>query len=294
MNINSRIDLLSIGSDALFMRNALYFRAGIESSTLKEHLDNTNMDFPKDNDKRFSELRAQTLAGEVIPAFRIAQWKANKHPTIIYHHGAFEQAYDHSFQRLFPTQMLGIPANFIVIRAPYSVNIRDFKSGTRTLENYTAMLAVSTKLIEHLVSMVREIGSESVLVAGVDLGGFIANIHHTYYNTADYYKPCLAGTSINEALLNSAYSKLMSPLALKNKEKVTKVLDFEEDFAKVDNSNVYPLLARYDKVIDLERQSKHYKKENTTIIDKGHILGMMSLRTLRGHILKFAHDYGKD
>ncbi len=294
MNINSKIDLLSISSDAFFMKKSLYFREGVESSNLKEHLSNTVIDFPKDNDKRFSEIRAKTLVGEVIPAFRIAQWKADNYPTIIYHHGALEEAYDHSFQRIFPTQMVRIPVNFIVVRSPYYEKSRDFKSGIRNLDNYTALLATSTELIEHLVTMVKGIGSKSVTVAGSDMGGFISNIHHTYFNSADYYKPCLAGTSIDDAFLNTAYSKLMSPMALNNKKKIREVLNFEEDFSIVDNSNVYPLLARHDQFIDMDRQKKFYKNENVTIIDKGHITGAMSLRPLRQHILKFVYDYGKE
>ncbi|KUO59470.1 MAG: hypothetical protein APF84_19385 [Gracilibacter sp. BRH_c7a] len=294
MNINSRIDLLSISSDAFFMKKALYFRDGIESSNLKEHLDNTVIDFPKGTDKRFSEMRAKTLVGEVIPAFRIAQWKADKYPTIIYHHGALEEAYDHSFQRIFPTQMIKIPVNFIVVRSPFYANPRDFKSGIRSLDNFTALLATSTKLIEHLVLMAREIGSEFVTVAGLDMGGFISNIHHTYFNSADYYKPCLAGTSIDETFLNTVYSKLMSPLALNNKDMIRKALNLEKDFSQVDNSKVHPLLAKYDRVVELNRQKKYYRDENITIIDKGHITGTMSLRSLRQHILKFVYDYGKE
>jgi predicted nucleic acid-binding protein len=37
---------------------------------------------------------------------------------------------------------------------------------------------------------------------------------------------------------------MVSPLALANKDKIKEILTFEEDFCKVDNGNVYPLLAR--------------------------------------------------
>ncbi len=102
--------------------------------------------------------------------------------------------------------MLKIPANLDRDEAPYGTKASISPKRVRNLANYTAMLTVSVNLLEHLITMAREIGSPSANSYRLSLGGFVANIHHTYFNSADFYKPCLAGTSIEEALHNSEYS----------------------------------------------------------------------------------------
>jgi len=286
MNRYVFLDKASLISSAVYLFGSKYFRESIDSATLKEHIEHTDIEFPENPDKRFCELKAKTLVGDVFPAYRIAQWKSDTYPTIIYHHGEAEEPYDHSFNKIFPIEMLKMPVNFIIVRASYSAKARSYYKGIRSLENYAAMLAVSVQLIEHLIKMVREIGSQHVTVAGLSLGGFVTNIHHTYCNSADSYKPCLAGTSIEEALFNAEHARMMSPLALKNEAKIKKVLNFEEDFRKVDHGNLFPLLARYDQVMELSRQSQFYPKENITVIDIGHVTWTLGLRALREHLLK--------
>jgi hypothetical protein len=286
VNIHASLDKLSLRSSALFYSKSKYFRDSLESATLQEHLENTQIEFPEEADKRFYELKAQTLAGEMYPAFRIAQWKSDAYPTIIYHHGAAEEPYDYSFKRICPIEMLKIPANFMVIRAPFGARVRHLTQGIKDLASYTAMVAVSVKLVEHLNTMAKRIGSSSVTVTGLSLGGFVTNIHHTYFNSADYYRPCLAGTSIEEALLNSEYSRMVSPQALQNKDRIKAVLNFEEDFCKVNHENVFPLLGRFDQIMLLDRQSRFYPKDKITLIDRGHVTGALALRSLREHILK--------
>jgi hypothetical protein len=96
----------------------------------------------------------------------------------------------------------------------------------------------------------------------------------------------LAGAEIGEALLNSDYTKMVSPIAQENSKMICQVLNFSHDFAKIDQSNVYPLLGRYDQVCKLDVQKKGYSEEQLTIINKGHLTGSISFKVLRGHILK--------
>lgn len=280
------LDKASLISSAIYLFSSKYFRESVESEKLKEHLDNTQIEFPENPDKRFQELRAKTLVGDLFPAFRIAQWKSDNFPTIIYHHNGAEEPYDYSFKKIFPIDMLKMPVNFIIVRGPLGARARLYYKGIRSLRNYTAMLAVSVNLTEHLIDMVRKIGSQHITVAGLSLGGYITNIHHTYFNSADCYKPCLAGVEIEEDLFAAQHLRLMSPLALQNRLKVKEVLSIQTDFNQIDHNKLYPLLARYDQVVDLAKQGQYYPQENMTIIDKGHATWALALRPIREHLLK--------
>ena len=149
-----------------------------------------------------------------------------------------------------------------------------------------AMLSVSVKLIEQLVSYSREKGTSCVVISGISLGGWVTNLHHTYFNSADYYKPLMAGAGLAEVFLNSVYEKLAAPLAKENPEQVRKILNFDDDFAKKDNSNVFPLLGRYDQIIRFERQKQCYNERLITVLEKGHITGALTYGKLRQHILE--------
>ncbi len=284
MNIHSLIDNLAVGTGALFMPK--YYREGHESVTIAEHLNNISMNLPDVQGEGDYEVGADTLAGVLNAAFRIARWTDGKQPTIIYHHGAAETPFDYGFNRIFPTPKIEIPANLILIRAPFHRNMKDFQQGIRTLNNIAAMLAVSVRLIEHLVQYLRQESTGKVVVAGTSMGGFITNLHHIHYNSADYYTPLLAGLAMDDAYLYSTYSKAVARTAKDNPSAIESVLNFEQEFAAVDNSNVFPLLAVHDTLIRYEQQKKSYGILPVETINKGHTTGALAYKVLREHILK--------
>ena len=156
----------------------------------------------------------------------------------------------------------------------------------KELSNFVAMLSVSVKLSEQLISYSRERGISCVVISGISLGGWVTNLHHTYFNSADYYKPLLAGAGLAEALLDSIWEKLTAPLAKENPDQLRKILNFDDDFAKVDNSNVFPLLGRYDRIVKFERQKQCYDERLMTVLEKGHMTGSLTFEKLRRHILE--------
>jgi len=251
MNIHTILDNFTVSLSALLLPKSKFFRESIES-----------------------------------PAFRIAQWKGKEYPTIIYHHGSGENPYDRSFNSIFSIKKMDISANLIVIRAPFNRSAKEYMTSINDLANFVAMLSVSVKLIEKLVSYSREKGISCVVISGLSLGGWVTNLHHNYFNSADYYKPLMAGAELAEVFINSVYEKLTASLAKENPEQVRSILNFDDDFAKVDNSNVFPLLSLYDQIISFDRQKQCYDENLITVLEKGHITGALAFEKLRRHILE--------
>jgi predicted alpha/beta hydrolase family esterase len=80
-------------------------------------------------------------------------------------------------------------------------------------------------------------------------------------------------------------------MAKENPEQVRNILNFDENFAKVDNSNVFPLLSLYDQIIRFERQKQCYDERLITVLEKGHITGSLTFEKLRRHILENLKNY---
>jgi hypothetical protein len=285
MNIHILLDNWTIGLSSLFFRRNRYFRDGVESPSLSEHLEATLLEIPKITGEGMYDVRADTRVGPLDAAFKIAQWRGNGYPTVIHHHGTNEQPFDTSFRSVFPYQKSSIPANLIAVCAPYNRSLKDFLQGIRELSNYAAMLAVSVKVIESLVAHCRGEGVPATVVTGISLGGFITNLHHTHYNSATYYKPILAGAAMGSIFTESVYSKLVDPSALEKADLIRDLLNFEDEFAHTGRSNVFPLLGRYDQFIKYERQKGAYGEQPITVLDKGHITGALAFGVLREHVL---------
>ncbi len=91
---------------------------------------------------------------------------------------------------------------------------------------------------------------------------------------------------MDDAYLYSAYSKAVAPEAKENPDSLKRVLNFEKDFAEVDHSNVYPLLARFDQLIRYEVQRDSYGGCPVETLEKGHTTGALAYSKLREHVLK--------
>ena len=284
MSIHGLIDRMAVGLGAKLMPK--YFREGVESQTVKEHLQEVSFKFPEIKGEGDYEVLAATLVGELHAAFRVARWIDETHPTIIYHHGASEIPFDYGFRRIFPLKSEKPAVNYLLVRAPFHRSMKDFQQGIRNLANVVAMLAVSVCLIEELVQYNRKLNVNRILVAGTSLGGFITNLHHIHCNSAHVYTPLLAGLAMDDAYLRSVYSKAVAQQAKEKGSVIESILNFENDFTKIDNSNVFPLLARFDQLIRYERQKASYGDCPVVSIPRGHTSGAMSYGQLRRHIFK--------
>ena len=274
------------------MGRHVYFADNLESPSYEEHLDGLTIHVPEINGVGRYEVPAETIVGELNPAFNIYSWKGPAHPTIIYHHGTMEEPFDFSahakntFFHIFGNDRKNIDANLIVIRAPFHTGTpKEFARKMRRLSNLVAMLTVSVKLIEHLAAFSKHDRDIPVLVAGISLGGFVANLHRAFYNTADIYVPMLAGAALESLFLDSRYRTMTGKNALANPDALAAALNFEDRFERVADNNVFPLLARYDRLILYERQARCYGDLPVRVLDRGHVTAALSTDILRDHIV---------
>jgi hypothetical protein len=284
MSIHGLIDQWAVGLGARFMPK--YFREGYDSPTIREHLQGVTLEMPQIGGEGDYDVRATTGVGELHGAFRMARWMGESCPSIIYHHGASEIPFDYGFKRIFLLNRHQTPVNYFLVRAPFHRSMKEFQHGIRTLANVMAMLAVSVSLIERLVQLNMKLGVSQILVAGTSLGGFITNLHHIHYNSAHVYTPLLAGLAMHDAYLKSVYSRAVSAEAKENGTVIESILNFENDFAQTDHSNVFPLLARYDQLVRYEQQKASYGDCPVATINKGHTTGALSYKLLRRHVFR--------
>ena len=68
--------------------------------------------------------------------------------------------------------------------------------------------------------------------------------------------------------------------------KIREILNFEDEFNKVDN-NVFPLLGRYAQYILYERQKACYCDRSIKVFETGNITGLVAASKLRAHISSY-------
>ena len=286
------VDNYTVAVTALLLGKKRWFKDSVESPSFEEQLDGISLTLPEINGEGFYELAAKTLVGTLDPAFEVAKWVSPQHPTIIYHHGNNESPFEYgtfsknTFKNVLHKNKQFIDANLISLRAPYhNVGLMHYFEQMGQLSNFTAMLCVSVKLIEALTAHLHKSGCKRVMVTGLSLGGWVANLHRCFMGSADVYVPVFAGAALEDLFLTSSYSKISGMPVRHNPEAVRKALNFEEKFAQSDKDNVYPLLAQHDQLIRFEVQNRCYPENVIKTIDKGHITGALASADIRAHIL---------
>lgn len=286
------IDKYSVAMTALLLKNNRWFKNSLESPHFKEHLDNITITLPKIKGEGFYEVEAASFADTIDPAFHVAKWLGPQYPTVIYHHGNNERPFHYgpasknTFKSILNTKKDSINANLISLRAPFHNNgFKHYFDKMGSLANFTAMLSVSVKLIEDLVQYLKSQNCSRVIVTGLSLGGWVANLHRCFFNSAHSYIPIFAGAALDDLFLISYYKKLAHNSVKENPNAVRTVLNFEEEFRQIEDENIFPLLARFDQIITFDVQKSCYKAQEIKVIDKGHITGALASKVLREHIL---------
>ncbi len=285
INRHKLIDTVAISAGALFFPG--YFRNKVESASFEEHLQGVSVNVPELKEEKEYNVTASTLVGELDAAVRMAQWKGEDYPTVIYHHGAMEIPYDYGFKNIFPVDKMEVPVNLFLIRAPFHTQRKSFMKGMVATENWLAMMAVSTHVIDQVIGQIRSKSDEKILMGGTSLGGYITNLHHIHFNTADVYTPLLAGLAMHDTFLNSVYRKAVDQFPKSQPELMTKLFDFQPAFEQSghQHNNVFPLLGRHDAIIRFEVQRDSYAGLEVETIEKGHTTGALSYEALRDHML---------
>jgi hypothetical protein len=290
MNSHTLLDALTIKAAAL--SKFRFFSSSTDSPSFAEHLQAVELELPLIQGEGTYEVPANSLVGPLDPAFQIAQWRGSEFPILIYHHGNNERPFDYgaasknTFKKIILEKKNAIPANLITLRAPYHRSLKEYSSEMAHLSNFIAMLAVSTALVDGLVRMAHERLISPIVVAGISLGGWVTNLHRAFFGSADAYVPMLAGAALDDVFLESAYQALTAETARQKPEILKQALNFELQYLQAPEPNVFPLLARHDQIIRLERQRLSYAKHPLTILNKGHVTAALAADQLREHVLK--------
>ncbi len=300
MNRHILTDSLPVTLASLLFWRSKLFRDSLDSPSYGTLLDSIEFKWPRITGTGIYEVPARTPMGGLDPAFNLVRWRGPDYPTIIYHHGNNERPFNrnlmarNTFHSIFLAGKDPFPANLVLVRACFHRSFRLYLKQMGHLSTFSTLMAVSVKMIESLRRYAAE-RSSGVAVSGISLGGWITNLHRTYFNTADVYIPLLAGTAPADVFIRSVYRKLTDRRALENPEAVEKALDFESSFAAVKNNNVLPLLARYDQLIRYDRQKPSYGDNiPVAVIEKGHVTGSAASALLRGHILNALDSIGTE
>lgn len=169
---------------------------------------------------------------------------------------------------------------------PYNHNLKEYLRGTSRPDRWGFLLAASARLTEELTAYLIERGCPRVVCSGISLGGWITNLHHTYFDTCNVYSPTFAGAALDDLFTDSVYRKLLASSAQTSEARFREALNFERDFAAQRNDNVYPVMARHDKFIRFEQQFGIYRPEQMTVLERGHTTGALAYRELGRHLAR--------
>ena len=290
MNRHEFIDVAMISLSSLLMRDSRLFSRSVSSAPIGDVVGGADVDIEEIQIGSVRKISARTSIGEFQAAYLVSQWRGRDVPTLLYLHGSGEDPFDfgrfssNSFHRLFGT---GVDwnVNLIALRAPFhDRSAREYVQAMDDLENFVGMIATSAALIEALAGRLQATDCPAVLAAGISLGGWGVNLHRAYGGGVDRYVPIFAGARLGELFISSIYRKLAAESARKDPEVFRRVLDFEDAFTSTDADDCDPLLARYDRIIEFEKQRSAYTDGTLSILEKGHVTGALATDALRTHI----------
>ncbi|MFD1599973.1 hypothetical protein [Halobellus rarus] len=291
-NIHELIDIGTIRVSAILLQNAKFFARSLESRPLVEVASESEASVDGLSSAGERTVTVDTPIGAFEAAYMPWQWRGPDYPTLIYHHGSGERPFDfgrfssNSFRRLFVATDEAIPANVLAVRAPFhDGSSMDYARAMGELENFVGMLAASAALIDALATRADDRTSSPVFASGISLGGWAVNLHRACFDTVDRYAPIFAGAALGEMFVSSVYRKMTAGAAERRADHLREVLDFAGEFRAVEAANCAPLLARYDRIIEYDRQRPSYTDMPLAVLNRGHITGALAAATLREHVL---------
>lgn len=295
MNRHELLDIATIRLSSLFLGGTKFFAHSIDSPPLVEVTTETTPPIDDLGDPSTAgrhDVVVDTPLGEFEAAYLPWRWLGAEYPTLIYHHGSGEQPFDvgrfsaNSFRRLFLATEEDLPVNLIAIQAPFhDGSNREYIRMMGDLENFVGMLAASAGLLEAITERLADRTDGSVAVSGISLGGWVINLHRACFGSAHRYVPLFAGAALGEMFASSAYRYMTADAARSRPSRLRELLNFETEFRGVDADDCAPLLGRYDRIIEYDRQRSSYTGMSIAVLDRGHVTGSLAGGSLREHVL---------
>lgn len=255
-----------------------FFEDSVKTSSFETHLANVTFAGPEIVGSGAYEFTVHSLGEVVTQAVNVLHYVSATAPLVVYNMGGGEAPYDSTVKRIYP-EPDGF--NVVAIEAPYQRSRQEIAHAFSELNNYMAMLAMTVKMNEHVLQAPVFVNARKKLVAGMSLGGFVANRHHLVYNTADIYVPFVAGTRHGDIFLTTV---ARSGLTMANPQVLRTHLNFEEEWLRREHHNVFPQLNRYDQLNQLEVQQPSFGEMPTTIWEGGHMYHVIHPRLARAKL----------
>jgi len=295
MNYHELIDVATIRLSTLLLGESKFFAQSVDAPPLVDVTTETTPPVDEVGDPSTAgrcDVAVDTPFGAFETAYLPWQWLGSEYPTLVYHHGSGERPFDlgrfstNSFRRLFLGLEEELPANLVAVRAPFhDGSSREYARAMGDLENFVGMLATSAGLLEALTERIAYRADGPVVLSGISLGGWAVNLHRACFGSADRYVPLFAGAALGEMFVSSVYRHMTADAALRRPSRLRDVLDFEDTFRAVEADNCAPLLGRYDRIIEYDRQRPSYTGMSLAVLDRGHVTGSLAAATLRQHVL---------
>ncbi|WP_155839878.1 hypothetical protein [Hyphomonas jannaschiana] len=258
-----------------------FFSGSAQSAAFLDHLDAISLDLPKlERDGSFIKVPAHGLAGFMEAGLRVIHDAGADAPVVIYHQGGGEIPFDHTISAAYPSGSSS-GTTVIAVKTPFQTTQEELRDRFVDFNNYVAMIACVVKLTEALLQSTELTGAACKVVAGYSLGGFVSGRHHIIYNTADAYIPFVSGTAHAEIFLTTVKA---AAKARRNPEMLRSRLNFTEAWKKADNSNVFPVLGRYDQLNRLTVQGPSYCGTPFDLWPGGHLYGVQNPQLIRQKI----------
>ncbi|MFO7731366.1 MAG: hypothetical protein R6V86_11455 [Spirochaetia bacterium] len=301
MNVHVLTDKLVAAAGGIYGDKMKFFREGCESPHISIIIRNLEMDFtspaeaqplknggrepgtPASGDYqvpvRYDEIEARAR-------YRLLNWAGPGARSIIYHHGSGETKYADRIRKIAAAMGGKESLNIIAVSVPFNSSMKEYLYGVGRLDRFAFMLASSVRLTEEIVGYLKSLGVEHIACAGMSLGGWITNLHHSYYNSCSEYLPIFAGAAPDHLFSETIYSKLLAKAVRspENLRRITEALNFEQDFTQQSNDKVHPCMARYDQFIHFDRQTGIYRPEQVRILERGHVTGAAARSKLARHL----------
>jgi hypothetical protein len=291
MNLHRAADKMIGWIGGLYGDSKKFFRDGTQSPHISSVIEDTEVELglPTSLDVELQEgheyeATASFRNNQATSRFTVLQWRTLAEPALIYHHGSGETDYTARIRRIV-ARMDRCTGNVIAVSVPYNHSLEEYLFGGARLDRWAFMLAASVRLTEQLVECVRVGGCTKIVCSGVSLGGWITNLHHTYFDTCSAYTPIFAGAALDHLFTDTIYRKLLASSAHDADDDIRQALNFEEDFRARGNDDVFPLMARHDQFIRLERQSTVFRSDQMRVLDRGHTTGALAYKQLAAHLI---------
>lgn len=286
MSIHSLSDRLAVAMGRMYGSKMQFFGADTQSCPIQTCIQNTKVSVDKIDKEGEYEAQITSCCGHIQSFFKVIRWAGKHYPSLLFIHGSGDFPYYQRACELFATNKITSPFNLIALSIPFNTSPKDYIRAIADVRNYILILSATAHIAHELMEHLKNRGSMRVVLSGISLGGWITNLHCAVWNSADAYVPIMAGARSGDVFFHTIYHKLVSPKALRERERIEADLNFERLFLSRDRKNVYPLLAEYDQFIPYNTHSNIYLPENITRVPKGHITCSLDRSVIRNHLMQ--------